>query len=162
MGATDSQAHLYEELDKYIDSFPNKRGILIAVLHKAQEIFGYLPQELQQHVARKLEIAASRVFGVVTFYSFLKTEPRGQFCVNVCLGTACFVRGSENILHEFEKDLGIKSGQTTEDGQFSLDAIRCVGACGLAPVVMVNDQVYGRVQVEDVKNIVEEQMAKVR
>lgn len=162
MGATNSQAHLYEELDKYIESFPNKRGVLIAVLHKGQELFGYLPQEVQQHVAKKLEIAASRVYGVVTFYSFLKTEPRGQYCVNVCLGTACFVRGSEAILQEFEKDLGIKAGETTKDMQFSLDAIRCVGACGLAPVVMVNDQVYGRVKVEDVKDIVEEHMAKVR
>lgn len=162
MGATNSQAHLYEELDKYIDSFPDKRGILIAVLHRAQELFGYLSRELQEHVAKKLEIAASRVYGVVTFYSFLKTEPRGQYCINVCLGTACFVRGSEDILHEFEKDLGIKSGETSSDGQFSLDAIRCVGACGLAPVVMVNDQVYGRVKVEDVKDIVEEHMAKVR
>lgn len=149
------------QLDQFIDSLPDKRGSLIAVLHKAQDIYGYLPREVQTHIARKIDVPASRVFGVVTFYSFFRTERQGRIPVQVCMGTACFVRGAETVLEEFRKELSIKEGETTQDGMFSLSALRCVGACGLAPVVMIGEKVYGRVKIDDVKHIVEEQLAKV-
>jgi NADH:ubiquinone oxidoreductase subunit E len=150
----------YTTLDKYIDSLSGGEGSLIPVLHYAQNLFGYLPPEVQQHIAKKMNISTARIYGVVTFYSFFTMEPRGQFNISVCLGTACFVRGSANILSEFEKQLNLKSGKMSDDGMFSLSSLRCVGACGLAPVVMVNDHVYGRVNTKDVKNIIKECMAK--
>lgn len=150
----------FKEIDAYIDSLESTQGALIAVLHKAQDIYGYLPRELQQHIALKLGIPSSKVYGVVTFYSFLKMEPRGKIDISICLGTACFVRGAEKIVQEFEKQLNIKVGDVSDDKLFSLNTLRCVGACGLAPVVMVGDQTYGRVTVEDVQDIVDEQMAK--
>lgn len=146
----------YLELEEFIDSLPDKKGALIEVLHKAQHIFGYLPKEVQLFVAQKLDLPASKVFGVVSFYSYFTTEPRGEFVVNVCMGTACFVRGAAAVLEELEKDLGIKVGQTTPDGKFTIEVLRCVGACGLAPVVMVNDRVYGHVTPQDIKNILAE------
>ncbi len=149
-----------KELDAFIDAFETKKGKLIIVLHKAQDIIGYLPVSVQNHIAHKLSLPSARVYGVVTFYSFFNTKPKGKFKVNVCMGTACFVRGSEDVLKEFEKLLKIKSGETTEDKLFSIDALRCVGACGLAPVVSVNGNVYGRVVPEDVDKIIEEYLAK--
>ncbi|MDR1531962.1 MAG: NAD(P)H-dependent oxidoreductase subunit E [Clostridiales bacterium] len=149
----------YAQLDEFIDALPEKDGALIMTLHKAQEIFGYLPAEVQNHVAHKLQIPASKVYGVVTFYSFFTTKPKGRFKINVCMGTACFVRDSQKVLDEITKELQIKVGENTPDGLFSLDALRCVGACGLAPVISVNGKVYGRVKPEDVRNIVEEHMS---
>jgi NADH:ubiquinone oxidoreductase subunit E len=149
-----------KELDAFIDQLPTKKNALIQTLHRAQDIFGYLPQEVQTHVARKLELPSSRVYGVVTFYSFLKQEPTGRFPINVCMGTACFVRGSEAVLAEFQKELGIETGGITEDKLFSLESIRCVGACGLAPVVQVGGQVFGRVEPGSVKQIIDDFMAK--
>jgi NADH:ubiquinone oxidoreductase subunit E len=146
----------FKELDSYVDALPEKHGMLISVLHKAQAIFGYLPQEVQLHVARKLDLPAAKVYGVVSFYSYFAEEPRGDHIINVCTGTACFVRGAEGILKELESHLGIKSGQTTPDGRFTIDALRCVGACGLAPVVMVDGKVYGRVKTGEVTGIVKE------
>ena len=150
----------FPELDQFIDSLPDKNGALIPVLHKAQEEYGFLSRETQLYIAHKLDIPASKVYGVTTFYSFFSMEKRGQYRINVCLGTACFVRGSEALVKEFENELGVKRTETSEDYLFTLDAIRCVGACGLAPVVMVNDRVYGRVKPEDVKGIVEEHLSK--
>lgn len=146
----------FSELEEFINSLSNKKGAVIEVLHKAQHIFGYLPEEVQIFVAEKLNIPASQVFGVVSFYSYFTTEPRGEYVVNICMGTACFVRGSANVLAEFEKKLNIKSGQTTPDGKFTIGSLRCVGACGLAPVVMVNDKVFGNVKPEDVDKILAE------
>jgi NADH:ubiquinone oxidoreductase subunit E len=151
---------LYTKLDEYIDSLPTKQGALISVLHKAQEIFGFLPIEVQNHVAQKLEIPSSKVYGVVTFYSFFTMTKKGKYRVNVCMGTACFVLGADDILDEFKKELGIPSGGTTEDELFSLDGLRCVGACGLAPVVLVGPKVFARVKKEDVKGIVDDFKAK--
>ncbi len=145
-----------QELDEYIDGLVEKEGKLIAVLHRAQELIGYLPVELQNYVAHKLEIPTAKVYGVVTFYSFFTMEPKGKYKINVCMGTACFVRGAQDVLNEFEKKLDIVQGQTSSDGLFSLDGIRCVGACGLAPVVSVNGKVYGRVTVDDVDKILDE------
>ena len=143
----------FRELEDFINNLADKNGALIEVLHKAQGIFGYLPKEVQLFVSQKLDVPASKVFGVVSFYSYFTTEPRGEYVINVCMGTACFVRGSGNVLAKFENELGIKNGETTADGKFTIGSLRCVGACGLAPVVMVNDKVYGNVTVEDVKGI---------
>lgn len=146
----------FHELEEFINSLPDKKGALIEVLHKAQHIFGYLPEEVQTFVAEKLNIPASKVFGVVSFYSYFTTTPRGEYVVNVCMGTACFVRGAANVLAEFEKQLDVKVGQTTPDGRFTVEVLRCVGACGLAPVVTINDRVYGHVTPSDVKKILTE------
>ena len=146
----------YVELEAYINNLSEKKGALIEVLHKAQGIFGYLPQEVQLFVGEKLDIPASKVYGVVTFYSYFTTEPRGEFVINVCMGTACFVRGSGAVLNEFQKVLGIKTGETTADGKYTIEVLRCVGACGLAPVVTVNDRVYGHISPVDVKKIISE------
>lgn len=141
------------ELDEFIDGMTDKQGALISVLHKSQELFGYLPQEVQLHVARKLDLPAAKVNGVVTFYSFFSEVPKGEHVISVCLGTACFVRGSEELLHELQDKLKIKAGQTTTDGKFTIDALRCVGACGLAPVIIVDGKVYGRVKKEQIADI---------
>lgn len=147
--------HLFEQLDSFIDVLPTKKGALIQVLHHAQGIFGYLPKEVQLHISKKLDIAPSKVYGVVSFYSYFTTEPRGEYKISVCLGTVCFVKGADKILAEFEKQLGIKAGETTKDLRFTLEGLRCVGACGLAPVVVVNGKVYGQVQPEKVGEILD-------
>lgn len=145
----------FAELDQFIDSIEDKEGALISVLHKSQEIFGYLPKEVQLYVARKLDLPAAKVNGVVTFYSYFTETPKGEHIISVCMGTACFVRGAEEILKELQDALKIKAGQTTPDGKFSIDALRCVGACGLAPVIMVDGKVYGRVKKEQVSDILD-------
>ena len=145
-----------DALEAFIKENNNDAHALIAILHKAQEIFGYLPEEIQKFIAEKLDIPASKVYGVVTFYSYFNTEKKGKYVIDVCLGTACFVKGADKILEEFEKHLNIKSGETTVDGKFTLDSLRCVGACGLAPVVTINGKVYGKVTREQVKKILEE------
>lgn len=148
---------LYAQLDKFIDELPEKRGALISVLHKAQSIFGYLPREVQIFVGKKLGVPVSQVYGVVSFYSFFTMLPKGKYPISVCLGTACYVRGADKVLDIFKRELGIEVGQTTSDGKFSLDALRCVGACGLAPVVLVGEKVYGRIgTAEEVKKILNE------
>ncbi|MDA8226951.1 MAG: NADH-quinone oxidoreductase subunit NuoE [Desulfitobacterium hafniense] len=143
----------FSELEHFIDELPDKQGDLIAVLHKAQEIFGYLPEEVQLRIADKLDVPSAKVSGVVSFYSFFTMKPRGKHVVNVCTGTACYVRGAEKLLNELNKHFAIKPGETTKDGEFTLDALRCVGACGLAPVMIVDGKVYGRLKPEQVKGI---------
>ena len=148
---------MYAELEKFIDELPEKRGALISVLHRAQSIFGYLPKEVQAFVGEKLNISTAQVYGVVSFYSFFTMEPKWKFHISVFLGTACYVRGADKVLEAFKNELGIDVGQTTSDGKFSLDALRCVGACGLAPVVLIGDKVYGRINsAEQVKEIIKE------
>ncbi|WP_195336351.1 complex I 24 kDa subunit family protein [Paraclostridium bifermentans] len=147
---------VFEELDEFIDSLPTKKGALIQVLHHAQGLFGYLPKEVQLHIAKKLDVSPAKVYGVVSFYSYFTTEQKGEYKISVCLGTVCFVKGADKILAEFEKQLRIKSGETTSDLMFSLEGLRCVGACGLAPVVVVNGKVYGQVKVDQVKDIIAE------
>lgn len=133
--------------------FGNKPGELINVLHKCQGEFGYLPEEVQREVAHYLNMPVSKVYGVVTFYSFFTMTPKGKHAISVCLGTACYVRGSEAILDELKKELKIEVGGVTEDGKFSLDCLRCVGACGLAPVMLIDEKVYGRLEPSMVKGI---------
>ncbi|MEW9096460.1 MAG: NADH-quinone oxidoreductase subunit NuoE [Clostridiaceae bacterium] len=144
------------ELNSFIDGLKNKEDALIAVLHRAQKIFGYLPREVQNFIAEKLDVPVSKVYGVVTFYSYFNTEPKGKYVISVCMGTACFVRGAGDVLHEFENKLELKTGETTADGMFTLDALRCVGACGLAPVVTINDKVYGHVTKDQVGKLLED------
>ena len=153
MGEIKLDREKLQQLETYIDSIEEKEGCLINVLHEAQDIFGYLPAELQLFISRKLGITAAKVFGVTTFYSFFTMEPQGKHVINVCMGTACFVRGAEKILEEFKTQLTMKNNNTSEDGLFTLATLRCVGACGLAPVVTVDGKVYGKVQVEDVEEI---------
>ncbi|EHQ87750.1 complex I 24 kDa subunit family protein [Desulfosporosinus youngiae] len=135
-----------KKLDDYIDSLTHKKENLIGVLHYAQEIYGYLPDNVQWHIAQKLDIPSATVYGVVSFYSFFTMVPRGEHVVNVCTGTACFVRGAEKLKNELENQLKIKAGETTPDNLFTLETLRCVGACGLAPVMIVDGEVHGRMQ----------------
>ena len=148
-----------DQIDKIhaiCDSFGNEAGELINVLHKSQETFGYLPAEVQEVIAEKMEISAAKVYGVVTFYSFFTMIPKGKHPISICTGTACYVRGAETVLNEFKKQLGIEVGETDMNGMFSLSCLRCVGACGLAPVVQVGDKTFGRVAPDDVKDIIAE------
>lgn len=146
----------FRELETFINTLDTKKGSLISVLHKAQGIFGYLPREVQEFVADKLNESLANVYGVVSFYSYFTMVPKGEHAVAVCMGTACYVRGADKVLNEFQKQLGIKSGETSVDGKFSIDALRCVGACGIAPVVLVGEKVYKKVEPNEVKGIIEE------
>ncbi|MCF8338469.1 MAG: NAD(P)H-dependent oxidoreductase subunit E [Bacteroidales bacterium] len=131
-------------------------GELINVLHQTQEYFGYLPAEIQEVISWELNVSAAKVYGVVTFYSYFTMTPKGRYPVSVCTGTACYVRGAENVLEEIKKQLDLQVGETSDDGKYSLSCLRCVGACGLAPVVLVGDKTYGRVAPDDVKGIIDE------
>lgn len=145
-----------EKIHSFCDEFNNEHGELINVLHKTQGEFGYLPAEIQEVIADKMQIPTAKVYGVVTFYSFFTMIPKGEFPISICTGTACYVRGAENVLAEFKKELDIEVGETSADGKFSLSCLRCVGACGLAPVVLVGDKTHGRVAPDDVKEIIAE------
>ena len=144
------------KIKEICESFDNNPGELINVLHKTQEPFGYLPEEVQQVVADCLGIPVGRVYGVVSFYSFFTMKPKGKYAISVCLGTACYVKGAEKILDALKSELKISEGGVTDDGKFSLDVLRCVGACGLAPVMTINGKTYGRLVPEHVKEILAE------
>ena len=146
----------FRELEDFINKRPKNQDSLIEVLHKAQEIFGYLPDIVQDFIGEKLGVATAKVYGVVTFYSYFTTVPRGKYVINICMGTACFVKGAEDILREFENKLKIKAGETTPDDKFTIEVLRCVGACGLAPIVTVNNKVYGHFTVEQVDEVLAE------
>lgn len=145
-----------QKINEICDSFDNEPGELVNVLHEAQTTFGYLPAEVQELIAHKLNVSVAHVYGVVTFYSFFTMVPKGEHPISICLGTACYVRGAEKILDEFKKELQIGVGETTPDKKFSISCLRCVGACGLAPVVMVGEKVYGRVSPDGVRAILDE------
>ncbi|MEN6372737.1 MAG: NAD(P)H-dependent oxidoreductase subunit E [Armatimonadota bacterium] len=151
--AADEKAR-YEKLDQIIEAYKGQDGVLIQVLHQAQELFGWLPEMVQVKVAEGLGISLSEVYGVITFYSFFNTVPRGQHTIRVCLGTACYVRGGKQILEQLEKELKIGIGGTTDDRQFSLEINRCVGACGLAPVVTIGADIYRRVKLDKIPSII--------
>jgi NADH-quinone oxidoreductase subunit E/NADP-reducing hydrogenase subunit HndA len=145
-----------EKINGICDTFGNEPGELINVLHELQREFGYIPAEVQDVVAHNLRLPVAKVYGVVTFYSFFSMIPKGEHPISVCTGTACHVRGAESILDEFRKALQVEIGETTPDGKFSINCLRCVGACGLAPVVVVKEKVYGRVSPDGVKAIIAE------
>jgi len=144
---TESQA---KELLDCINEHRGQRGCLMPILHEAQNIYGYLPVEVQTVIAEELGIPLSEVYGVATFYSQFSLQPKGKHRISVCLGTACYVKGSDKILFEIENQLKIKCGECTPDRKFSIESCRCVGACGLAPVVTIDDEVYGRLTEKDV------------
>lgn len=151
---TASTNEFVQKLDDYIDSLTYKKENLIGVLHYAQEIYGYLPDNVQWHIAQKLDIPSATVYGVVSFYSFFTMIPRGEHVVNVCMGTACFVRGADKLKDELENQLKIKAGETTPDNLFTLETLRCVGACGLAPVMIVDGKVHGRMhEAQDINEV---------
>ena len=150
---SESKINFIKEVCK---SFGNKPSEVINVLHKVQGEFGYLPAEVQELVAKELSIPVARVYGIVSFYSFFTMTPKGEHPISVCLGTACYVRGAEKVLDELKRQLGINVGEVTPDGKFSLTCLRCVGACGLAPVIEVGDKVYGRMTPDRVKDVLAE------
>ena len=144
-----------DELKKVIAAHKGQPGATMPVLQAAQEIFGYLPEEVQIMVAEGLDIPLSEIYGVASFYSFFSLNPKGKYQISVCLGTACYVKGAADVLNAVEKKLNIAPGGITTDGLFSLDACRCIGACGLAPVMMINDDVYGRLTPDQVAGILD-------
>ena len=141
------------DLKRVISELKDTAGALLPILQHAQEIFGYLPIEVQTMISDETGIPLEKIYGVATFYSQFSLQPKGQYRISVCLGTACYVKGSGDIFKKLEELLGITNGECTPDGKFSLDSCRCVGACGLAPVMMINDEVYGRLTVDDVPTI---------
>lgn len=144
------------EVDRIIDSYDDPAGKIMMILSKVQKVNGYLPPALQLYIARRIGIPAAKINGIVSFYALFIEEPEGKYNVSVCLGTACFVKGSAEILAEVRRELGMTDGRKiSEDGLFSISEVRCVGACGLAPVMRVNDKIYGHVKPEDVKGILD-------
>lgn len=143
------------ELRKVIADNKDEKGALMPVLQKAQDIYGYLPIEVQKIIATEMDIPLEKIYGVVTFYSQFSLMPKGKYKISVCLGTACYVKGSGDIYEKLIEKLGIQGGECTADGKFSLEACRCIGACGLAPVMTVNDDVYGRLTVDQVQSILD-------
>lgn len=146
-------ANLDEKLNEIIIKYKNTEGALIPVLHEAQDLYGYLPIDVQKKISDGLNVPLSEIYGVVTFYTQFSLKPKGKYKINVCLGTACYVKGSGIILEKIKEKLNLDVGECTEDGKFSLDACRCIGACGLAPVMTINEEVYGRLVPEDVGDI---------
>ena len=147
---------LYDELAHFIADIAEQRGALISVLHKAQSIFGYLPQQVQEFVAQQLRIPVSKVYGVVEFYAYFTMVPKGEHPISICLGTACFIKGAKDVLSELKQALSVDVGEVTPDGRFSIDTLRCVGTCAMAPVIMIGQKVYGNVAPSDVKKIIRE------
>ncbi len=147
---------LYREVLQFIDGLPKREGHLVTVLHKAQSVFGYLPIEVQQFVADYMDVSLAQVYGVVSFYTFFSMVPKGKYPISICMGTACFVKGADKVVQAFKEQLKIGVGDVTPDGKFSIDTLRCVGGCALAPIVMVGKKVYANVTPGQVKKILAE------
>lgn len=142
-----------EQLVAYVRAHMGEKGALMPILQKAQEIYGYLPIEVQRIIAREMDIPVEEIYGVATFYSQFSLNPKGEYAISVCLGTACYVKGAQDVLDRISMLLNLPAGSTTADGKYSLEATRCIGACGLAPVISINNEVYGRLKKEDVDGI---------
>ena len=149
-----TKAQGLKALGRFIKQIEDKESALIKVLYEAQHIFGYLSKDIILFISEQLDMPAARIYGVVSFYSYFTTDPKGRNQIKLCMGTACFVSGADRIAKEFEQQLDLKIGDTSADRKFSLEALRCVGACGLAPVVLVNEGVYGKVDMDDVSKII--------
>jgi NADH-quinone oxidoreductase subunit E len=149
-----------DELSNFIEKWKNKDGNLIMILHRVQEEYGYIPREVALQLSRMLDVPLAKIYGVVTFYHFFRLTKPGKHTISVCLGTACYLKGGQDILKELETDLGIKVGGTTEDGVFSLQAVRCIGCCGLAPVITIGDEVFGNLKKEQIPEILAKFKAK--
>lgn len=144
----------FAKLESVIDAHKDMQGPLMPVLHEAQHIFGAIPMPVQKVISEKLNVPLAEIYGVVTFYSQFTLEPKGDFLIGVCLGTACYVKGSQQIIDKITELTGVSVGKTSADGKFSLEATRCIGACGLAPVLTVNEDVYGRLVLDDIPGII--------
>ncbi len=148
-------AKKFPELDPIIEKYRGKKGILIPVLHEVQNRVGYLPDDIQKHISRELKVPLSKITGVISFYSFFTTEPQGDHTLGICLGTACYVKGAEDLVDEVKDQLDISEGETSADGTFTLTVTRCVGTCSLAPVLMVDNKYYGNLTPADISGILE-------
>ena len=142
-------------IEEICDSYSKENTPLIMILSDIQNEYGYIPLEVQELVSKKTGISVAEIYGVVTFYSFFSLTPKGKYVIGCCLGTACYVKGAQNVIDKFSELLGIKPGETTEDGLFTLDALRCIGACGIAPAVSINGKVYPKVAVGQVEGIID-------
>ncbi|MCT4620824.1 MAG: NADH-quinone oxidoreductase subunit NuoE [Marinisporobacter sp.] len=145
----------FKKLEEVIVKNKDKQGALIPVLNEAQKIFGCLPIEVQKEISKGLNIPLAEIYGVVTFYAQFSLEPKGEYTIGVCLGTACYVKGSQKVLDRIKEELNIEVGKTSKDGKFTLEATRCIGACGLAPVMTINEDVYGRLVESDIPSILQ-------
>lgn len=145
---------LTPELKAFIAEWKSKPGNLIMVLHRVQQVFGYIPREVAFEVADQLEVPLAKIYGVITFYNFFKLKKPGRNQIQVCMGTACYLKGGEDIIEELEGILGVGLNTVTPDGEFSVEAVRCLGCCGLAPVMVINGEVFGKVKIEDLQGIV--------
>lgn len=145
-----------QKVQQVIEEYKEVKGALIPILHEIQKLYGYLPQEALQLVSKELNISMAEIYGVATFYSLFTLEPKGDHVIRVCMGTACYVKGAQSIIDKLNSELGVEVGKTTKDGKFTLEAARCLGSCGLAPVMMVDDRVYGKITPGDVIKILEE------
>jgi NADH:ubiquinone oxidoreductase subunit E len=153
----------YEELVKYIEETKNKEhpnSYLIAVLHKTQKLYGYLDKKILEKISVLMNLPTSHIWGVATFYHFFNLKPQGKYIISVCLGTACYVKGADKVLNRIQHDLNIKVGETTSDMLFTLQGARCIGACGLAPVIMINDKVYGNLNPDKISEIIKKYKSK--
>lgn len=146
----------FQQLNQAIEKVQGTKGPLMPVLTQAQKIFGCVPYEVQQHVSEKLKVPMSDIYGVVTFYSQFSLVPKGEYVIGVCMGTACYVKNSQPILDKISEIIDTKTGETSPDGKFTLEATRCIGACGLAPVITVNEDVYGKLDVKDIPGIMKQ------
>ena len=151
-----AEAKIVEIIDRYKD----EKTPLMMILSDIQKEYGYIPLEVQEIVSEKTGVSVAEIYGVVTFYSFFSLKPKGKFVIGCCLGTACYVKGAQQVIDKFSEILGIKAGETTEDGMFTIDALRCIGACGIAPAVSINGKVYPKVEVSAVPIIIEELRAQ--
>jgi NADH:ubiquinone oxidoreductase subunit E len=142
-----------QELDAIIDKYKGQEGMVIRILQQAQNLFGYLPMEVQSHISDKLDIPISTINGIVSFYSLFSEKAQGKYIVEVCMGTACYVKGAQEVLNALKEEIKIDEGETSLDGLFTLKATRCIGACGLAPVMTINEEVYGRLTPDDIPGI---------
>ena len=150
-----AEKKLTKETGEILNKYPKQKDSLIAILNEIQEKYGYIPKNSQMEVSKYLEMPMAEIYGVITFYSRFTTEPKGKYNIAVCMGTACFVKGCQSILDRLIERFKISGGETTPDGKFSIDEVRCVGACGLAPVFMVNDEVYGNATVKMVDEVLD-------
>ena len=142
------------EIRAFIEEWKSKPGNLIMVLHKVQQTYGYIPRDVAIETSKLLDVPLAKIYGVVTFYNFFKLQKAGKYIIQVCLGTACYLRGGDDVIKEFEKQLGIGVNGTTADGLFSIEAVRCIGCCGLAPAAVINGEVHGKLTTKDVAGII--------
>ena len=153
------QAHAVKQITEIVERYKNEETPLMMILEAIQSEYGYIPLEVQELVSSLMNIPVAEIYGVVTFYSFFSLTPKGKYVIGVCLGTACYVKGSQLVMDKFSEILGIKPGETTEDGLFTLDALRCIGACGIAPAISINGKVYPKMSVDKVQAVINEYRA---